>query len=96
MRRLYAGTLAAGLMLAATGVQARQMSDAQVRQQIIREAIASYQGRCPCPYSKVGRPPHVRTCGSRSAYNQPGANIQCYPRDVTPDGVDAWRSEHGR
>ena len=94
MRICGAVALGLALAMAATGAQARYMSDAQVRQQIIREAIASYRGACPCPYSMTGKAPKRRRCGSSSEYSRQGANIQCYPRDIDNDGVDAWRSEH--
>ena len=84
-----------GLVLTASAAQARPMSDAQVRQQIIREAIASFHGACPCPYSKVrDRKGVEHRCGRRSEYNRQGADIQCYPRDVGDTTVDAWRSDH--
>lgn len=84
------------LGLAATAAQARGLSDAQVRQRIIRDAISSFHGACPCPYSQVrDRKGRLVRCGSRSAYRSEGANIQCYPKDVGDSDIDAWRSDHG-
>lgn len=67
----------------------QQMSDAQVRQALVRESIASYSGSCPCPYStdRAGR-----RCGGRSAYSRPGgAAPLCNPSDVTAAQVAAYR-----
>ncbi len=67
----------------------QQMSDAQIRQALVRESIASYSGSCPCPYS-TGRA--GRRCGGRSAYSRPGgAAPLCYPSDVTAAQVAAYR-----
>jgi len=68
-------------------------TDAQVKQEIIRESIASYAGSCPCPYNsdRAGR-----SCGRRSAYSRPGgASPVCYDGDVTAKMVSDWRSAHG-
>lgn len=67
-------------------------SDAQIRQRIIRESIASYPGSCPCPYNvdRAGR-----SCGRRSAYSRPGGYAPlCYPRDVSDAQVQDWRRAH--
>ena len=85
MKRLaFAAT--ALLIMAGT---AYAQSDAEVRQRIIRQSIASYPGPCACPYNtdRAGR-----SCGRRSAYSRPGGFApQCYPGDVTQNEVDAWR-----
>ena len=39
-------------------------SDAEIKQAIIAESIASYSGSCPCPYN---RDRAGRSCGRRSA-----------------------------
>ena len=87
---------AAGLALAGAGpglTQPRPANDAQIRRLIIRQAIATSGSRCPCPYSRT---PKGKTCGSRSLYNRPGGvPMQCYPRDVTDQDVEAYRNEHG-
>jgi len=81
--------------LAAVGIAfsaAHAQSDAQVKQSIIRESIASYPGPCACPYNvdRAGR-----SCGRRSAYSRPGGYAPiCYPADVTPDQIEAWRRAH--
>jgi hypothetical protein len=68
-------------------------SDAEIKQQIVRESIASYSGSCPCPYNtdRAGR-----SCGRRSAYSRPGgASPACYAEDVTTKMVDDYRAAHG-
>lgn len=85
------------LMLAAAAIifvagPASAQSDAQIRQQIIRQSIASYPGACPCPYSVMR---NGRSCGGRSAYSRPGGYAPiCYPRDVGDAEIRAWRSAH--
>jgi len=80
----------AGISIALTPALAQ--SDAQVRQRIIRESIASYPGPCPCPYSVMR---NGRSCGGRSAYSRPGGYAPiCYPRDVSETQVAAWRRDH--
>ena len=64
---------------------AARESDAQVRQRLIRESIASYPGSCACPYS-VAR--NGSSCGRRSAYSRGGGYAPiCYARDVTAADV---------
>lgn len=67
-------------------------SDAQVKQRIIRESVATYPGPCACPYNtdRAGR-----SCGRRSAYSRPGGYAPlCYPADVTAAQVADWRRTH--
>ena len=71
---------------------AQQITDDQVTQQIIAESIASYPGRCPCPYNLAK---NGSRCGGRSAWSRAGGySPLCYPEDVTPAMVAAWRAEH--
>jgi len=56
-------------------------SDNEIRDIMIAQSIAAYDGVCPCPYSimRSGKP-----CNSRSAWSKPGgAEPLCYRRDVT-------------
>lgn len=70
-------TLAAGL------------SNAEIAKRIISQSIARYPGSCPCPYN-VDR--GGRRCGKRSAYSKPGGYAPiCYPSDVTPQMIAAFR-----
>lgn len=80
--------------IAFTPALAAPQSDAQVRQAIIAESLASYPGNCPCPYNvdRAGR-----RCGRRSAYSRPGGYAPiCYASQVTPEMVREYRSERGR
>jgi len=68
-------------------------SDAQVRQQIINASIASYPGRCPCPYHSAK---NGSACGGRSAWSRPGGYAPiCYEREITGEMVRQWRQENG-
>jgi hypothetical protein len=65
------------------------LSDAEIKQQIIKNSIASYPGNCPCPYSVAS---NGSSCGRRSAYSKPGGYVPiCYPNDVTPEMVGKYR-----
>jgi hypothetical protein len=65
------------------------LSDSEIKQQIIRNSIASYPGNCPCPYSITS---NGSSCGRRSAYSKPGGyDPICYPNDVTPEMVRQYR-----
>ena len=80
------------LGLAAIASPAFAQSDAQIRQRIIQESIASYPGACPCPYNtdRAGR-----SCGRRSAYSRPGGYApQCYPADVSNAQIQEYRRAH--
>jgi hypothetical protein len=86
MKTLIVGLVAFGL--SASPAFAFQ-SDAQIRQSIIRDSIASYPGPCACPYSVMR---NGRACGGRSAYSRPGGYAPiCYPRDVTQAQIADWR-----
>jgi hypothetical protein len=65
------------------------LPDADIKQQIIRNSIASFPGNCPCPYSITS---NGSSCGRRSAYSKPGGyDPICYPNDVTPGMVRQYR-----
>lgn len=83
--------LAILMALAVTSPSSSQqnMSDAQVKQAIIRQSITSYSGSCPCPYS-IAR--NGSRCGGRSAYSRPGGEAPlCYASDVSASQVAAYR-----
>jgi hypothetical protein len=94
MKRLIGVVVVALGVSTAWGQTAKpSKSDAEIKQQIVRESIASYSGSCPCPYNtdRAGR-----SCGRRSAYSRPGgASPSCYADDVSPKMVDAYRASHG-
>ena len=80
--------------LAATGVSAAAMSDAQVRQEMIAESLTGYPGICPCPYNTAR---NGNSCGRRSAYSRPGGySPLCYPTDISQAKVEEYRREHGQ
>jgi hypothetical protein len=90
------GALATLGILSVYSAAAREpLSDAQVRQVIIQESIAHYQGTdhpCACPYNLAR---NGSSCGGRSAYSRPGgAEPLCYPKDVSDGMVAAWRRAH--
>lgn len=67
-------------------------TDDQVRQLLIDESIAAYDGPCPCPDS-IDAAGH--RCGARSAYSRDGgASPLCSPGDVTDEMVREWRDKH--
>jgi hypothetical protein len=90
MRRTLAALLLVALSLPAA---AAPMSDAEIRQALIRDSIASYPGPCACPYERAR---NGSLCGRRSAYSRPGGYAPlCYDRDITPDMVREYRANHG-
>ncbi len=71
----------------------KRVSDAEIKKQIIRDSIDSYPGNCACPYQRAS---NGSSCGRRSAYSRDnGYAPLCYPHDVTPEMVEAYREEHG-
>jgi len=49
-------------------------------EEIIKESIANYPGKCPCPYSIMS---NGQKCGKRSAYSKPGGyEPLCYISDI--------------
>jgi hypothetical protein len=89
--RLIRIPILAVALIAAWGQQSKKVekSDAEIRQGIIEQSIASYRVTCPCPYNvdRAGR-----RCGARSAYSRPGgASPICYEKDVTQKMVDDYR-----
>ena len=78
-------------LIAAWGQQSKkaEKTDAEIKQEIIKDSIATYRGSCPCPYNvdRAGR-----RCGARSAYSRPGgASPICYEKDVTQKMVVDYR-----
>ena len=71
----------------------KQLTDQQIQKILIEQSLASYPGHCPCPYNvyRAGR-----SCGRRSAYSRPGGySPLCYPSDITPQMIKAYRKDHG-
>lgn len=68
-------------------------SDTQVRHMMMRDSIAAYPGRCPCPYNRAR---NGSRCGRQSAWSRPGGYAPlCYERDISDRMVEKYRKEHG-
>jgi hypothetical protein len=89
------GVFGAVLFVATAALAQEAPTDAQIRDAIIKESIASYMATghpCACPYN-VAR--NGSSCGARSAYSRPGgAAPLCYPPDISDQMVAAWRRSH--
>ena len=49
-------------------------------EEMIKESITNYPGKCPCPYSIMS---NGKKCGKRSAYSKPGGyEPLCYISDI--------------
>ena len=69
------------------------LSDDQVKQQMINQSIESYSGSCPCPYNTAS---NGSRCGRRSAYTKPGGYAPlCYDTDITSQMVKQFRGRNG-
>ena len=69
------------------------LSDDQIKKQMIQQSIASYPGNCPCPYN-VTR--NGSSCGGRSAYSKPGGyDPLCYPNDINPSMLNDYKKRNG-
>jgi hypothetical protein len=74
-------------------VKAQAINDNQIKKMIIQQSIASYSGRCPCPYNIMS---NGRRCGGRSAYSRPGGKSPiCYKRDIPKSAVKRYRRRFG-
>jgi len=81
-------------LLAITPSVAQRTTDAEVKQAIIQESLASYTGPCPCPYNRMR---NGRACGKVSAYSKPGGySPVCYASDVTAQMIAVYRQTHGQ
>ncbi len=70
----------------------KPMTDGQIRSHIIDGILQSYEGDCPCPFSKnklTGKP-----CGDDSEYFRTRGRILCYPRDVSDAEVNFYRQKY--
>ncbi|HSC74770.1 MAG TPA: hypothetical protein VLB90_00870 [Pseudomonadales bacterium] len=75
-------------------VEAKGLTDDQIKQAIIQESIDEYSGNCPCPYNTAK---NGSSCGKRSAYSRPGGEAPlCYKNDVTPAMVAEWKASHAQ
>ncbi len=87
---MIVATVGAMLASVSSPAEAQKLSDAAIRQKIIKASIAAYPGNCPCPYNsdRAGR-----NCGRRSAYNRAGGYAPlCYASDISAAEVRAYRA----
>lgn len=91
--RLLQSAFCAGIIFLSTNTYAaNELTNDQIRQEIIRQSLASYPGNCPCPYNADRR---GHSCGLRSAYSKPGGySPLCYPSDVSDEMVETYRKLH--
>ena len=72
------------ILLATAAFAAEPMTDAQVRDAIVKDSIAAYLATghpCAFPYNLAR---NGSQCGGRSAYSRPGgAAPLCYPTNVS-------------
>lgn len=88
--RTFAVSVLIGAAATAPITAKGRLSDAQVKQRIIKASIAEYPGNCPCPYNGAS---NGSRCGGRSAWSRGGGySPACYPSDVTRAQVRAWRA----
>ena len=90
MNMLKVSALVFALLLGAVSCTTQEeiKTAAEIKQIIIKESIAQYPDRCPCPYSvdRAGR-----RCSKRSAYSRPsGASLLCYASDISDDMVKGY------
>ena len=90
---LAVALFAVGISPGVAGAQqrdARNLTDAQIRELIVVQSTEQYAGACACPYSLTA---DGRTCGKRSAYSRSGGSaLLCYARDVSNKMVRQYRN----
>lgn len=83
--------LCAFAVLPAMAKDRRAVSDQEIKKQIVEESIASYPGRCPCPYNVMR---NGSSCGGRSAWSRKGGYAPiCYDREVTKEMVSRRKEQ---
>jgi len=70
----------------------QQLSETQIRQQIIQQSQASYPGRCVCPYQTQDTNGHA--CKGRHEVIRKPPQPICYPHQVTRAMMDDWQRLH--
>ena len=76
----------------ATPEALQQLSETQIRQQIIQQSQASYPGRCVCPYQTQDTNGHA--CKGRHEVIRKPPQPICYPHQVTRAMMDDWQRLH--
>ena len=83
------GSLSCGTSVSTASSHRPQRTVTEIKDILIRQSIAAYSGKCPCPYN---RDRAGRSCGKRSAYSRPGgASPLCFKSDVRDAAVTAYR-----
>ena len=81
------------LLMSSSALAKNDLSDSQVKAMMIQDSMASYSGRCPCPYNLAS---NGSQCGRRSAYSKPGGYAPlCYDTDITAEMVNQYKSRRG-
>ena len=70
----------------------QQLSDTQIRQQIMQQSQAHYPGRCVCPYQT--RDSRGRSCRHRHEVITTAPRPICYPGDVSVSMIHEWQMRH--
>ncbi len=70
----------------------KPMTDAEIRGYILQGFLRSYEGECPCPFSKEKLT--QKECGDQSEYFRNPGKVLCYPRDVADTEVKFYRQKH--
>ena len=81
------------LLMSSSALAKNDLSDSQVKAMMIQDSIASYSGRCPCPYNLAS---NGSQCGRRSAYSKPGGYAPlCYDTDITAEMLNQYKNRRG-
>lgn len=73
-----------------TAPRQNSLSDANIKDILIKRSHAYYNGNCPCPYNRTS---NRSKCGKRSAYSRPGgASPLCYKGDISAAMVTDYRA----
>ncbi|WP_409455922.1 hypothetical protein [Pseudescherichia sp.] len=85
-------SLLAGMTFLASNIALAKgpaISDAEVKENIIKESIAEYPGTCACPFNRAR---NGSSCGKRSAWSKAGGYSPiCYKDEVTKEMIKTWR-----
>jgi len=83
--------ITAALILGLNTAITDELSDAEIKKNLIKQSIRSYSGACPCPYSVMR---NGRRCGKNNAYSKPGgAEPLCHDTDVPDEMVERYRAK---
>ncbi len=74
------------VLILASNVSFADMSKRELARDMILKSIASYPGKCACPYHLIS---NGMKCGKKSAYSNPeGYNPLCYLSDINDEMID--------